>query len=109
MCTLSASVSFQLFLANTVTFLSLLCVVFRSFLPWLFHLLSSSLVSSTCILAGSRGLQQITNASDPLEIQADVHWTHIREKEEERVVPTSESSTSRGNCFKAQGTPASYL
>ncbi|XP_054982724.1 F-actin-monooxygenase MICAL3 isoform X4 [Sorex araneus] len=45
--------------------------------------------------AGSRGLQQITNASDPLEIQADVHWTHIREKEEERVVPTSESSTSR--------------
>ncbi|XP_013375601.1 PREDICTED: protein-methionine sulfoxide oxidase MICAL3 isoform X12 [Chinchilla lanigera] len=46
--------------------------------------------------AGNRGLQQIINPEDPLAIQADVHWTHIREKEEEeRTVPTSESSTSR--------------
>ncbi|XP_036093000.1 F-actin-monooxygenase MICAL3 isoform X2 [Rousettus aegyptiacus] len=46
--------------------------------------------------AGSQRLQQIINAADPLEIQADVHWTHVREKEEEeRMVPTSESSTSR--------------
>ncbi|CAK6442962.1 unnamed protein product [Pipistrellus nathusii] len=46
--------------------------------------------------AGSQRLQQIINATDPLEIQADVHWTHIREKEEEeRMVPTSEPSTSR--------------
>ncbi|XP_075863898.1 F-actin-monooxygenase MICAL3 isoform X10 [Microcebus murinus] len=46
--------------------------------------------------AGNQRLQQIINPADPLEIQADVHWTHIREKEEEeRMVPTSESSTSR--------------
>ncbi|XP_059259930.1 F-actin-monooxygenase MICAL3 isoform X2 [Mustela nigripes] len=45
---------------------------------------------------GSQRLQQIINPADPLEIQADVHWTHIREKEEEeRMVPTSESSISR--------------
>eukprot|EP00071_Canis_lupus_P033036 XP_022266593.1 F-actin-methionine sulfoxide oxidase MICAL3 isoform X11 [Canis lupus familiaris] len=45
---------------------------------------------------GSQRLQQIVNPADPLEIQADVHWTHIREREEEeRMVPTSESSTSR--------------
>ncbi|XP_069905189.1 F-actin-monooxygenase MICAL3 isoform X34 [Oryctolagus cuniculus] len=46
--------------------------------------------------AGNQRLQQIINPADPLEIQADVHWTHIREKEEEeRMVPTSDSSTSR--------------
>ncbi|XP_012412373.1 F-actin-monooxygenase MICAL3 [Trichechus manatus latirostris] len=46
--------------------------------------------------AGNQRLQQILNPADPLEIQADVHWTHIREKEEEeQMVPTSESSTSR--------------
>ncbi|XP_007935207.1 F-actin-monooxygenase MICAL3 [Orycteropus afer afer] len=46
--------------------------------------------------AGNQRLQQIINPADPLEIQADVHWTHIREKEvEEQMVPTSESSTSR--------------
>ncbi|XP_008846140.1 F-actin-monooxygenase MICAL3 isoform X3 [Nannospalax galili] len=47
--------------------------------------------------AGNNRLQQIINAADPLAIQADVHWTHIREREaeEERMVPTSESSTSR--------------
>uniref|UniRef100_A0A673VJM0 F-actin monooxygenase n=1 Tax=Suricata suricatta TaxID=37032 RepID=A0A673VJM0_SURSU len=45
---------------------------------------------------GSQRLQQTINPADPLEIQADVHWTHIREREEEeRMVPTSESSTSR--------------
>ncbi|KAL1791264.1 protein-methionine sulfoxide oxidase MICAL3 isoform X2 [Sigmodon hispidus] len=46
--------------------------------------------------AGSNRLQQIITAADPLAIQADVHWTHIREREaEERMLPTSESSTSR--------------
>lgn len=68
-------------------------------------LLPSSLLSPVPLepvtLAGNQRLQQIINPADPLEIQADVHWTHIREKEEEeRMVPTSDSSTSRGNCFK---------
>ncbi|XP_073078538.1 F-actin-monooxygenase MICAL3 isoform X15 [Manis javanica] len=46
--------------------------------------------------AGSQRLQQIINPANPLEIQADVHWTHIREKEEEEpTAPTSESSASR--------------
>ncbi|NP_001257404.1 F-actin-monooxygenase MICAL3 isoform X20 [Mus musculus] len=46
--------------------------------------------------AGNKRLQQIITAADPLAIQADVHWTHIREREaEERMLPTSESSTSR--------------
>ncbi|NWU95733.1 MICA3 monooxygenase, partial [Upupa epops] len=46
--------------------------------------------------AGNLRLQQIVNPIDPLEILADVHWTHIREKEEEeKMVPTSKSSTSR--------------
>ncbi|XP_075296921.1 F-actin-monooxygenase MICAL3 isoform X2 [Opisthocomus hoazin] len=49
--------------------------------------------------AGNLRLQQIVNPVDPLEILADVHWTHIHEKEEEeKVVPTSESSTSRAPC-----------
>lgn len=77
-----------------------------------YFLLPSSIISPFLIsptsdpgtLVGSQRLQQIINPADPLEIQADVHWTHIREKEEEeRMVPTSESSTSRGNCFKIQG------
>lgn len=50
------------------------------------------------LLAGNLRLQQIVNPVDPLEILADVHWTHIREKEEEeKMAPTSKSSTSRGN------------
>jgi len=50
------------------------------------------------LLAGNLRLQQIVNPVDPLEILADVHWTHIREKdEEEKMVPASKSSTSRGN------------
>ena len=54
-------------------------------------------------LAGNKRLQQIITAADPLAIQADVHWTHIREREaEERMLPTSESSTSRGNCLEPQ-------
>ncbi|NXW42364.1 MICA3 monooxygenase, partial [Nyctiprogne leucopyga] len=49
--------------------------------------------------AGNLRLQQIVNPVDPLEILADVHWTHIREKEEEeKMVPTSKSSTSRALC-----------
>nr|XP_010962299.1 F-actin-monooxygenase MICAL3 isoform X28 [Camelus bactrianus] len=44
--------------------------------------------------AGSQQLQQNTSPADPLEIQADVHWTHIRENKEEQVVPASESSPS---------------
>ncbi|XP_066864470.1 F-actin-monooxygenase MICAL3 isoform X5 [Kogia breviceps] len=46
--------------------------------------------------AGSPRLQQLINAADPLEIQADVHWTHIRENREERVSTASESPPSRG-------------
>ncbi|XP_021044442.1 F-actin-monooxygenase MICAL3 isoform X10 [Mus pahari] len=46
--------------------------------------------------AGNKRLQQILTAADPLTIQADVHWTHIHEREaEERILPPSESSTSR--------------
>ncbi|NWW93865.1 MICA3 monooxygenase, partial [Rhynochetos jubatus] len=49
--------------------------------------------------AGNLRLQQIVNPVDPLEILADVHWTHIREKEEEeKMVPPSKSSTSRAPC-----------
>ncbi|XP_010177783.1 PREDICTED: protein-methionine sulfoxide oxidase MICAL3-like, partial [Mesitornis unicolor] len=48
--------------------------------------------------AGNLRLQQIVNPVDPLEILADVHWTHIREKEEEeKMVQTSKSSTSRAS------------
>ncbi|XP_061300687.1 F-actin-monooxygenase MICAL3 isoform X14 [Pezoporus flaviventris] len=48
--------------------------------------------------AGNLRLEQIVNPVDPLEILADVHWTHIREKEEEeKMVPTSKSSTSRAS------------
>ncbi|NXN72781.1 MICA3 monooxygenase, partial [Himantopus himantopus] len=49
--------------------------------------------------AGNLRLQQIVNPVDPLEILADVHWTHIREKEEEeKMAPTTKSSTSRAPC-----------
>ncbi|XP_077196791.1 F-actin-monooxygenase MICAL3 isoform X16 [Paroedura picta] len=49
--------------------------------------------------AGNLRLQQIVNPVDPLEILADVHWTHIRQKEEEeKLGPTSKSSTSRALC-----------
>nr|XP_033806794.1 F-actin-monooxygenase MICAL3 isoform X12 [Geotrypetes seraphini] len=47
--------------------------------------------------AGNLRLQQIIHPVDPLEIQADVHWTHIREKEEvekEERVSTARSSPS---------------
>ncbi|XP_010015471.1 PREDICTED: protein-methionine sulfoxide oxidase MICAL3 isoform X2 [Nestor notabilis] len=48
--------------------------------------------------AGNLRLEQIVNPVDPLEILADVHWTHIREKEEEeKMVTTSKSSTSRAS------------
>ncbi|NWI89133.1 MICA3 monooxygenase, partial [Pitta sordida] len=54
--------------------------------------------SGTC-KAGNPRLQQIVNPVDPLEILADVHWTHIREKEEEeKMVSASKSSTSRAPC-----------
>ncbi|XP_034982858.2 F-actin-monooxygenase MICAL3 isoform X19 [Zootoca vivipara] len=49
--------------------------------------------------AGNLRLQQIVNPIDPLAILADVHWTHIRQKEEEeKLGPTSKSSTSRALC-----------
>lgn len=68
---------------------------------WLQHL-SKEEEMGTCE-AGNKRLQQIITAADPLAIQADVHWTHIREREaEERMLPTSESSTSRGNCLEPQ-------
>ncbi|XP_029390710.1 F-actin-monooxygenase MICAL3 isoform X9 [Mus pahari] len=61
---------------------------------WLQHL-SKEEEMGTCE-AGNKRLQQILTAADPLTIQADVHWTHIHEREaEERILPPSESSTSR--------------
>ncbi|XP_032912774.1 F-actin-monooxygenase MICAL3 isoform X3 [Catharus ustulatus] len=63
---------------------------------WLQHL-SDEEDSGTC-QAGNLRLQQIVNPVDPLEILADVHWTHIREKEEEeKMVSASKSSTSRAS------------
>ncbi|XP_074181213.1 F-actin-monooxygenase MICAL3 isoform X17 [Rhinolophus sinicus] len=60
---------------------------------WLQYL-SEEEDSGTC-KAGSQRLQPIISAADPLEIQADVHWTHVREKqEEEQMAPTSESCAS---------------
>ncbi|XP_070309387.1 F-actin-monooxygenase MICAL3 isoform X4 [Odocoileus virginianus] len=38
-----------------------------------------------------RRLQQLLNPADPLEIQADVHWTHIRENQEEQAALAPES------------------
>ncbi|XP_052646674.1 F-actin-monooxygenase MICAL3 isoform X5 [Harpia harpyja] len=64
---------------------------------WLQHL--SNEEDTGTFKAGNLRLQQIVNPVDPLEILADVHWTHIREKqEEEKMVPTSKSSTSRAPC-----------
>ncbi|NXY43172.1 MICA3 monooxygenase, partial [Ceuthmochares aereus] len=64
---------------------------------WLEHLSNEEDMGT--FKAGNLRLQQIVNPVDPLEILADVHWTHIREKEEEeKMVPTSKSSTSRAPC-----------
>ncbi|NXG22293.1 MICA3 monooxygenase, partial [Grallaria varia] len=64
---------------------------------WL-HRLSDEEDSGT-YKAGNLRLQQLVNPVDPLEILADVHWTHIREKEEEeKMVSASKSSTSRAPC-----------
>ncbi|XP_052577411.1 F-actin-monooxygenase MICAL3 isoform X3 [Peromyscus californicus insignis] len=61
---------------------------------WLQHLSKEEETGTS--EAGNNRLQQVITAADPLAIQADVHWTHIREREaEERMLPTSESSTSR--------------
>ncbi|XP_025907955.1 F-actin-monooxygenase MICAL3 isoform X1 [Nothoprocta perdicaria] len=63
---------------------------------WLQHL--SNEEDTGTFKAGNLRLQQIVNPVDPLEILADVHWTHIREKEEEeKMVPASKSSTSRAS------------
>ncbi|XP_017581746.1 PREDICTED: protein-methionine sulfoxide oxidase MICAL3 isoform X5 [Corvus brachyrhynchos] len=63
---------------------------------WLQHL--SDEEDSGTQKAGNLRLQQIVNPVDPLEILADVHWTHIREKEEEeKMVSASKSSTSRAS------------
>ncbi|KYO36635.1 hypothetical protein Y1Q_0024320 [Alligator mississippiensis] len=64
---------------------------------WLQHLSNEEDMGT--FKAGNLRLQQIVNPVDPLEILADVHWTHIREREEEeKMVPTSKSSTSRAPC-----------
>ncbi|KYO36634.1 hypothetical protein Y1Q_0024320 [Alligator mississippiensis] len=63
---------------------------------WLQHLSNEEDMGT--FKAGNLRLQQIVNPVDPLEILADVHWTHIREREEEeKMVPTSKSSTSRAS------------
>lgn len=89
------------FIFSFPTFTFLWCVLLP-FLPFLpscsplpLHQHDPPLAS--CLLAGNLRLQQIVNPIDPLEILADVHWTHIRQKEEEeKVGPASKSSTSRG-------------
>ncbi|XP_029455700.1 F-actin-monooxygenase MICAL3 isoform X16 [Rhinatrema bivittatum] len=51
--------------------------------------------------AGNLRLQQIIHPVDPLEIQTDAHWAHIREKEEveeEERVSTTRSSSSTAAC-----------
>ncbi|XP_061494560.1 F-actin-monooxygenase MICAL3 isoform X10 [Rhineura floridana] len=63
---------------------------------WLQHL--SNEEDTGTFKAGNLRLQQIVNPIDPLEILADVHWTHIRQKEEEEKLGlSSKSSTSRAS------------
>lgn len=47
------------------------------------------------------------NPADPLEIQADVHWTHIRENQEERAALAPESPLPGGNCSGCRAPGAS--
>lgn len=96
-------------LSNILFSSFLWCVTFPFLCSPIFSSLSfihpaNNLVCHTLLLlAGNLRLQQIVNPVDPLEILADVHWTHIREKEEEeKMIPTSKSSTSRGN-FASRG------
>ncbi|MGH0143425.1 UNVERIFIED_CONTAM: hypothetical protein FKN15_040435 [Acipenser sinensis] len=47
--------------------------------------------------AGNLRIQQVLQPVDPLEIQADVHWTHICSEQKERA-PTSQPSPSTAPC-----------
>lgn len=81
------------------------CSPIFSSLPFI-HPAYNLLRHALLLLAGNLRLQQIVNPVDPLEILADVHWTHIREKEEEeKMVSASKSSTSRGNLPQAPHSP----
>ncbi|XP_058883534.1 protein-methionine sulfoxide oxidase mical3a-like isoform X18 [Acipenser ruthenus] len=44
--------------------------------------------------AGNLRIQQVLQPVDPLEIQADVHWTHICSEQEKERAPTSQPSPS---------------
>ncbi|XP_058841694.1 protein-methionine sulfoxide oxidase mical3a isoform X19 [Acipenser ruthenus] len=44
--------------------------------------------------AGNLRIQQVLQPVDPLEIQADVHWTHICSEQEKEGAPTSQPSPS---------------
>lgn len=95
----SLSISIFSFNLLQITFFSFSVFPVLLFLPvFLFLCLLRDPPLAFSLLAGNLRLQQIVNPIDPLEILADVHWTHIRQKEEEeKVGPTSKSSTSRGN------------
>lgn len=95
--TLANNIFFSYFLSYDV--LPFLSTVLLSFPPCPSYTLPATCYAiALLLLAGNLRLQQIVNPVDPLEILADVHWTHIREKEEEeKMVSASKSSTSRGN------------
>ncbi|XP_058841681.1 protein-methionine sulfoxide oxidase mical3a isoform X7 [Acipenser ruthenus] len=48
--------------------------------------------------AGNLRIQQVLQPVDPLEIQADVHWTHICSEQEKEGAPTSQPSPSTAPC-----------
>ncbi|XP_078529751.1 F-actin-monooxygenase MICAL3 isoform X21 [Lissotriton helveticus] len=56
--------------------------------------------------AGNLKLQQAIQPVDPLEIQADVHWTHIRVKKEEEEENDERVSTEGSSCSKAPDHPS---
>lgn len=100
---LASNVFFSSFLISfpMMRYLSFHCSPIFSSLSFI-HPAYNLVCHALLLLAGNLRLQQIVNPVDPLEILADVHWTHIREKEEEeKMIPTSKSSTSRGNLPQA--------
>ncbi|MGH0148980.1 UNVERIFIED_CONTAM: hypothetical protein FKN15_041936 [Acipenser sinensis] len=53
--------------------------------------------------AGNLRIQQVLQPVDPLEIQADVHWTHICSEQEKEGAPTSQPSPSTDRCGSHHG------
>ncbi|XP_078529734.1 F-actin-monooxygenase MICAL3 isoform X5 [Lissotriton helveticus] len=71
---------------------------------WLQHL--SDEEDTGKFKAGNLKLQQAIQPVDPLEIQADVHWTHIRVKKEEEEENDERVSTEGSSCSKAPDHPS---